>query len=208
MDEADKEQDHSETLLKATDDKKWRWNSFRKGKKQIKKLWKSRKNTKQVEGEQTGQGDSGESHENIAYDSVSEEFPMSPISTTSSIDPVPSITLHRPSVASEGSNSSPDWMAATTDEDDITKESQNPTGPKSPAQGSLSLILSNHQESNVCNNLYWVHDHFYLLCSTGFSNQPHFTTQVTVHWVIVSIKFRVKKVTIHCFTCKSVDDPC
>jgi len=153
MDEVGKQQDHNETLLKVSDDKKRKWNSFKKGKKQIKKLWKSRKNTKQAEGEQSSQGDSDDSRENMAYDSANERLPMSPVST-SSIDPVPSISLHRPSVASSSARSSPDYMAPTTEEDEPFSNTKESTRPKSPPRGSLALI----EESNVCD-----HDNYCLL---------------------------------------------
>ena len=154
MDDIDNEHNHGEPHLKVADEKKRRWNSFRRGKKQIKKLWKSKKTSRQAVDEDQS-SHSGDSQENIAYDNTSdnanEEYrissPISPISTTSS---VPSITLHRPSVSVEGNNSSPDYLAATTDEEDelfpSSKENQNPSGP---ARGQLTILLNN-KESNVC----------------------------------------------------------
>ena len=157
MDDVVNEHNQGEPHLKVADEKKRRWNSFRRGKKQIKKLWKSKKTSKQaVEEDQSSHSDDSQE---IAYDNTSDitneelriSSPMSPISTTSS---VPSITLHRPSVSvTEENNSSPDYMAATTeDEDDIftnSKENHNPSGSKSPARGQLIISLNN-QESNVC----------------------------------------------------------
>ena len=164
MDDVDNE-NQGEPHLK--DEKKRRWNSFRRGKKQIKKLWKSKKASRQAVDEDQS-SHSGESQE-IAYDNTSDitneelriSSPISPISTTSS---VPSITLHRPSVSLEGNNSSPDYMASTTDdEDDLFpsgKANHNPSGPKSPARGQLNISLNNH-ESNVCVNIIEMLDKFY-----------------------------------------------
>lgn len=156
MDDVENEHNQGGPHLKVADEKKRRWNSFRRGKKQIKKLWKSKKTSRQAVDEDQS-SHSGDSQE-IAYDNTSDitneelriSSPISPISTTSS---VPSITLHRPSISTmEGNNSSPDYMAATTDdEDDLfsnSKEDHNPSGPKSPARGQLTISLNNH-ESNV-----------------------------------------------------------
>lgn len=152
MDEVDKEQEPSESFLKVADDKKRRW-SFRKGKKQIKKLWKSKRSSKQVDGDQSSQGDSGDSESIVR--GGNEKHPMSPTSTTSSIDPLPSITLHRPSItAEEVNNSSPEYTATSTDDDEaFTTGSRNPTGLSRGAErGALVLtnVLMNGQESNVC----------------------------------------------------------
>ena len=152
MDEADNEQNHGEVHLKV-DDKKRRWSSFRKGKKQIKKLWKSKKTSKQ--GDEEHSSHSGDSQDNVA----NEDHPQSPISTTSSIDPIPYIMLHRPSVpTTEGNNSSPDYMAATPEEEDEnhevrrpgSKDDQHSTIPKDRGQFSLSSELVDRGESNVC----------------------------------------------------------
>ena len=126
MDKTDNGQNHSETLLKVTDDKKRRWNSFRRGKKQIKKLWKSKRTSKQGDEDQSSHSDE-DSHENVAYDNandnVSVSSPISPISVTSSVDRIPSIMLHGPSSLT---NSSPEYMAGTTDEDELFgKENEN-----------------------------------------------------------------------------------
>lgn len=152
--ELDDEQIHSEIHSKAPDDKKRRWNSFRRGKNQIKKLWKSKK-TKQADEEQSSH--SGDSHENVTFDNTNHDHPVSSVgSTTSSMDPVPYIKLQRPSIPTETNNSSPEYLAGTTDEDDeifsSIKKDQKPAGPKSPSRGQLSLAsaLLNRQESNVC----------------------------------------------------------
>lgn len=150
MDEVNSEQDHGETFLKVTDDKKRRWNSFRKGKKQIKKLWKSKKASKLADEDRSSYSE--DSHENMANDDhmMSESMSL-PRSTTSSHDPIPSIMLHLPPVFT---NSSPDYMAATTDEDDSSRESHNVLRPKSlntsRSEVALSPELSPQQESNVC----------------------------------------------------------
>ena len=187
MDDLDNEHNQGEPHLKVADEKKRRWNSFRRGKKQIKKLWKSKKTSKQVVGEDQS-SHSGDSQE-IAYDNTSDitneelriSSPISPISTTSS---VPSITLHRPSVSMEGNNSSPDYMAATTDdEDDLfinSKENHNPSEPK---RGELTISLNN-QESNVCIQnrcntgiLFWL---------IGFWKQSYVTAKIIVYRVLVT----------------------
>lgn len=155
MDEIDNEQ-NSETHLKAGDDnKKRRWNSFRRGKKQIKKLWKSKRSSKH--GDEEHSSHSGDSHDNVAYENTNGELPVSPMSDTSSVDPIPSIMLRRPSRVTdrEGNNSSPDYMDATTDEEygyfADSKENNDHNGPKSPARNQLSLAtaLLNRQESYV-----------------------------------------------------------
>lgn len=148
MDQVNSEQDHGETFLKVTDDRKRRWNSFRKGKKQIKKLWKSKKASKLADEDRSSYSE--DSHENMANDDHSMSESMSlPRSTTSSHDPIPSIMLHLPPVFT---NSSPDYMAATTDEDDSSRESHNVSRPKSrnPSRSEVALSpeLSPQQESN------------------------------------------------------------
>jgi len=99
------------------EDKKGKWNSFRRGKKQIAKLWKSRKRSKAVD-----EGGSEEDDDGSEKDYEDDERPtMSPDSAASSngMDRVPSITLQRPSVSIP---SSPDSIfldvGATTEDDD------------------------------------------------------------------------------------------
>lgn len=129
MDKADNGQNHSEAFLKVTDDKKRRWNSFRKGKKQIKKLWKSKRSSKHEDEDQSSPSE--DSHENVSYDNANDDFsvssPISPISTTSS---VPSIMLHGPSSLT---NSSPEYMAGTTDEEELFATSKENEIPESRA---------------------------------------------------------------------------
>lgn len=152
MDKVDNGQNDAD-LLKVTDDKKRRWNSFRKGKKQIKKLWKSKKTLKQADDDQSSPSEDSREYI-IAYDNGNDErsvsSPISPLSTTSSVDPVPSIMLHR---ASLPGNSSPEYMAATTDEDEhfsSNREGQNPTGIKSRSPTRDQLSLTRQQEFDVC----------------------------------------------------------
>ena len=141
MDKTDNGENHSETSLKVTDDKKRRWNSFRKGKKQIKKLWKSKRTSKQEDEDQSSHSDE-DSHENVAYDNANDNFsvssPISPISTTSSVDRIPSIMLHGPASLT---NSSPEYMAGTTDEDELFatgKENENPKSRSLTRGGELT----------------------------------------------------------------------
>ena len=155
MGDVDNEHNHGEPNLKVADDKKKRWNSFRRGKKQIKKLWKSKRTSKLVVEDELSSGDS---QDNIAYDNNSDitneelriSSPISPISTSSS---VPSIMLHRASISAQGTNSSLDDMGATSeDEDEIFKENQNASASKGSSRDQFTLLLDN--QSNVCIKLY------------------------------------------------------
>ncbi|XP_065909319.1 multiple C2 and transmembrane domain-containing protein 1-like [Dysidea avara] len=167
MDETNKGESKGDGLQVA-DDKKGRWNSFRnKGKKQIKKLWKSRKRSKAVE------GDSEDDDEVYDYD---DRPTMSPDSaTSSSIGRVPSITLQRPSISAPSSPDSTfvDAGASTEDEHyssgrespkDILGVTVTPSNPKestgflshlrrSPSNFSLSKLWMVHVELISGHNL-------------------------------------------------------
>ena len=152
MGDVENEHHQNEPNLKVADDKKKRWNSFRRGKKHIKKLWKSKRTSKLAVDDELSSGDS---QDNVAYDNNSDitneelkiSSPISPISTTSS---VPSIMLQRASISKEGSIFSPDYRAGTSDdEDEIFKENQNPSRSKGSSRDQFTLLLDSH-ESNVC----------------------------------------------------------
>jgi len=93
-------------VLQVHDDKKGKWKSFRKGKKHISKLWKSRKRSKTVE---------DDSSEDNDIDEDDDRRTMSPDSAASSnIGRVPSITLQRPSISPSSADST--FLDGTEDE--------------------------------------------------------------------------------------------
>ena len=138
MDETNKGESKGDGLQVA-DDKKGRWNSFRnKGKKQIKKLWKSRKRSKAVE------GDSEDDDEVYDYD---DRPTMSPDSaTSSSIGRVPSITLQRPSISAP---SSPD--STFVDAGASTEDEHYSSGRESP-KDILGVTVTPSNPKEVCHN--------------------------------------------------------
>jgi len=147
MDEANKGESKGD-VLKVHDDKKGKWNSLRKGKKHISKLWKSRKRSKTVE------DDSEEEDDDDVYDDRPQMSPDS--AASSSIGRVPSITLRRPSISTPSSPDSTFLDAgATTDED----ERYYSSGREAP--NNEQWLITNPSEVSY----YVVNNSEYGLCS-------------------------------------------
>jgi len=142
MDEANKAESKGD-VLKVHDDKKGKWNSFRKGKKHISKLWRSRKRSKAVE-------DDSEEDDDDVYDD-DDRPPMSPDSAaSSSIGRVPSITLRRPSISTPSSPDSTFLDAgATTDEDE-----RYSSGRETPNNGQGLITTPNCPKEVIHYGIY------------------------------------------------------